>query len=138
MSVIVPADNDITMVRVLAERAVIPEGEAVSVLIDADINRDVTVSMTVSGPMSAQTRVSLSPSTLTLGPHNPSASFKVSVEDNEEPQADNRAFNVDLTAMPAIQSELPSLAFTVPPNDLAAHATTRAEFTLASERASRP
>ena len=60
LSVIVPADNDTTMVSIFAERTVIPEGAATFALIDADINRDVTFSMTVSGLMSVQTRVSFS------------------------------------------------------------------------------
>ena len=135
LSVIVPADNDTTMVRVFPERTVIPEGAAASVLIDAGIKRDLTVNLTASGLMSAQTAVSFSPPSLTLRPHRPSASFKVSVEDNEEPQGNDRTFNIDLSSTPAIQIALPSLTFTIPPNDLMAHAATRAEFALESEGA---
>ena len=132
LSVIAPADNDTTMVRVFAGRAVIPEGATAFISIEADINRDMTVSPTrLTGD---QTSVIFSPSSLTLGPHNRSASFNILVADNGETQTDNRTFTVDLSAAPDIQA-LPSFTFTVPPNDLAARAATRVEFALESREA---
>ena len=132
MSVTVPADSDTPTVRVFADRSVIPEGSSVSVLIDADLGRDLTINMAASGPMGAQTAIN--PPSLTLSPNSPSASFSILVEGNEEPQADNITFDVGFTAMSSPQPELSSLTFTVPPNDLAAHAAMRAEFTLENER----
>ena len=127
LSVIVPADDDTTMVRAIAATTVIPEGAAVFVLVDADINRDVAVNLAVSGLVSAQPGVSLSASSLTLRPNAPT-SFSISVADNEEPQAGDRTFNVDFSSDGIPRHELPSLPFTIPPNDLAAHAAARAEF----------
>ena len=40
---------------------------------------------------------------------------------------------MDLTAEFAPQPDLPSLTFTIPPNDLTAYAAMRAEFTLENE-----
>ena len=67
LSVIAPADDDTTMVRVFADRTVIPEGEAASLFVDADINQDLTISLAASGLMSSQTSVSFSPSSSTFG-----------------------------------------------------------------------
>ena len=134
LSVIVPADDDTIMVRVFPERTVIPEGMTASVLLDADINQDLTVNLAASGLMSTQTNVSLSASSLTLTPDNPSTLFNISVADNSEPQKDNRTFNVDLNTELIPQSELPPLTFTIPPNDLTARAAMRAEFTLENKR----
>ena len=124
------------MVRVTVERAVIPEGTIASVFLDAALDQsDLTINMAVSGLMAgSQTRVSLSPSSLTLSPSDPSASFDILVEDNDEPQGGDRAFNVDFATAPALQSRLSPLTFAVPPNDLTAHAE-RAEFTPDNERA---
>ena len=134
LSVIVP-ENDAPTVRVMVERAVIPEGELASVLIDADLVQELTVNLALSGFTGAQTDVSLSSSTLTLTPDNPSALVDILVADNEEPQAANGTFNVDLSTEFTPPPELPSLTFTVPPNDLIAQAATRVEFTLEHEKA---
>ena len=134
MSVIVPADNDIT-VRAMAERTVIPEGTVASVLIDAALGRELTINMAVSGLTGAQTDVSLSSASLRLSPDKPSASFNVLVADNDERQAANRTFNVDLSAEFMPKPDLPSLRFTIPPNDLTANAIARAEFTPDNDKA---
>ena len=134
LSIIVPADDDTPTAFVFAERTVIPEGATVSVLIDAYIRQDLTVSMAASGPADIQGKVTLSPPSLTLSPNDSRASFSISVADDKEPQPGDRTFNVGMAAMPALQSELATLTFTVPPNDLRAHAAMRAEFTLENER----
>ena len=119
-------------VRTAVERAVIPEGAAASVLVDASASQSqIVISPSVSGLDSAQTRVSFSPSSLTLSADRSSASFNVLVEDNNEPQGSSRAFNVNLG------SGLPLLTFIIPPNDLTAHAAERVEFTPENERATR-
>ena len=130
LSVIVPADSDTPIVHVRVDRTIIPEGTTVSAFIDAVLNRELNISMPVSGLMGSQTDVIFSPPSLSLSPNNSSASFNISVRDNEEPQGDNRTFNVDLTAMSAPRPELPSLTFTIPPNDLTAYAAMRAEFKI--------
>ena len=129
LSVTVPVDDN-DVLHATVERAVIPEGAAASVFIAAGVNRDLTVNLAMTGLMGAQTAVSLSASSLTLSADEPSASFEVSVEDNEEPQGDDITFAVELSVESAPQLELPSLTFTVPPNDLTAHAARRAEFKL--------
>ena len=119
-------------VRTAVERAVIPEGAAASVLVDASASQSqIVISPSVSGLDSAQTRVSFSPSSLTLSADRSSASFNVLVEDNNEPQGSSRAFNVNLG------SGLPLLTFIIPPNDLTAYAAERVEFTPENERATR-
>ena len=128
MSVIVPADSDTPIVRVFAERDVIPEGAIAFVFIDAVLNQELLIDMAVSGLMSTQTNVILSSASLTLSVDKPSTLFSISVADNGEPQAANRVFNVDLDTEFAPEPDLPSLAFTIPPNDLTAHAAMRAEF----------
>ena len=135
LSVIAPADDDTPTVRVFTERTVLPEGSSASVFIGADLSRELSVSLSVSGLMGDQGDVSLSTSSLTLSPSSPSASFSISVEDNGRPQAGDRAFNVDLDTEHIPRPELPPLAFTIPPNDLMAYASTRAEFGLESQKA---
>ena len=129
LSVIVPADSDTPIVHVMA-RAIIPEGTTASVFLDAALNQDLSINISVSGLTGDQSDVSLSASSLTLSANEPSASFSISVADNREPQGNNRTFNVDLRAEPAPRPELPSLTFTIPPNDLTAHAATRVEFKI--------
>ena len=130
LSVVVPADSDTPIVRVMAERAVIPEGATASVFIDAVLNRELNIGVAASGLTGSQSDVIFSPSYLTLSVDEPSASFGISVADNKEPQGNNRIFNVDLIAASVPQFELSSLTFTIPPNDLTAYAAMRAEFTL--------
>ena len=135
LSVIAPADDDTPTVRIFTERAVLPEGSSASVFIGADLSRELRVNLSVSGLMGDQGDVSLSTSSLTLSPSSPSASFIISVEDNGQPQAGDRAFNVDLDTEHIPRPELPPLTFTIPPNDLAAYASTRAEFALENQKA---
>ena len=125
-----PADDDTIMVRVFPERTVIPEGAAASVFVDADTDRDLTFNLAASGLTGAQANVIFSPSSLTLSVDEPSASFSISVEDNEEPQGNDRTFNVDLNTELIPQSELPNLTITIPPNDLSAYAVMPAEFKI--------
>ena len=134
LSVIVPADE--ISARVLAERAVIPEGEAASVLIDAFTFHDLNVTMALS-EAGDRTGISLSgsspssSSSLTLNANNPSGAFNIFIEDNGEPQANSRTFVVDLSSAPALRPDLPSsMTFTIPPNDLTAYASTRVDLTL--------
>ena len=135
LSVIVGADDDIPEARVSTERTVIPEGTAASVLIDASIRRELNVNLALSGLTGAQNQVVLSPPSLTLSPDNPLASFDILVADNEEPQTASKVFSVDLSASSALQSELPSLTFIIPPNDFTAYASSPVEFNLENERA---
>ena len=130
LSVVVPADSDTPIVRVMAERAVIPEGATASVFIDAVLNRELDISIAASGLTGSQSDVILSTSSLTLSVDEPSALFSISVADNKEPQGNNRIFNVNLRAESVPQPELPSLAFAIPPNDLTAYAAMRAEFKI--------
>ena len=134
LTVIVP-ENDTPTVRVIAERTMISEGELASVFIAADINRELSIDMALSGPTGIQSRAVFAPPSLTLGPDNPSALFSILAVPNEEPQAADIAFNIDLTTAFSPQPELPSLTFTIPPNDLAAHASSAVEFTLENKEA---
>ena len=86
LSVIVPTDRD-AIVRARAERGLIPEGMAALVFIDADLNHELSINMSASGSAADRGGVTLSRPSLTLSPDNPSASFIVSVKDNNEPQA---------------------------------------------------
>ena len=130
LSVTAPADDDAPKVRITAGRAVIPEGSTALVFIDATLNRELSLSATASGLAGARTRVSFSPPSLTLSPSSPSASFLVSVADNDEPQGDGRTFDVGMITEFTPEPRLSPFAFTVPPNDLMAHASARAEFAL--------
>ena len=130
LSVTAPADDDAPKVRITAGRSVIPEGSTALVFIDATLNRELSLSATASGLAGARTRVSFSPPSLTLSPSSPSASFLVSVADNDEPQGDGRTFDVGMITEFTPEPRLSPFAFTVPPNDLMAHASARAEFAL--------
>ena len=127
LPVTVPADSDTPIVRVFAEKNVIPEGTSSSFLIEAILNQDLDIGIIALGP---QSMISVSPPFLTLSADNPSVLFSILVVEDEEQQGASRTFNVDLTTAFTPQPELPSLTFTIPPNDLTAHATRPIEFTL--------
>ena len=125
------AQAQTNQVNIFADRNVILEGTVAPIVIESSLTESVAITASISGlPMGGPTTAMLSVSELALSTGTSIASFEVSVQDNDEPQASNETFTVEFAAPAALPLQLPSLTFTIPPNDLTAAVTAAVRLNL--------
>ena len=118
-----------TRVDVFADRDIILEGTAATIAIESSLTVSVAITPSISGlSMGSKTTVKFSVTSIDLTPTASSALFTLSVPDNDEPQA-HETLIVEFTAEPDIP-DLPSLTFTIPPNDLIASVSPPARLSI--------
>ena len=130
LSVTVPADRDTAIVTIYTDRSIIPESTTAPIVIEAVVNRPLTLDLTLSDPTTAR----LSASSIQLTRERPSTSFSLSVQGNDTPQAGNRTISVLATPQDNSetnpQPEPQSISFIIPPDDLSLSLKTTTSFRI--------
>ena len=118
-------------VHAFADRNIIPEGTAATVAIESAVTTNIALELSISGlPTSGPGAAELSVYSLNLSPQQPSTFFTVYVKENNEPQARQQTFTVEMTTTFTPQPRLPALTFIIPPNDLSASVSAPTELSL--------
>ena len=121
------------LVKVRAKRRIIPEGEAVYILLEAasTITEPVRAELTVTKP--AGSTVMVSPASFELHARSSTAVIRLSLEDNMDEQTAYGMIRVTWTGQTPVRFSPATSDFLIPPNDLTPSGFRPAEFRGESE-----